>query len=185
MRLLALAALTLVLALPGALAAADPVPAMVDNPAYKSWSAFKAGSWVRMRTESDAGAARSVVKVTTKLLSIDPQKAVVEDTAVVAMMGREMAQPAIKREIPAKVAPQSMGADAPKPKEGDEEITVGGKKMKAHWIEVVTEVSGARSTSKSWFVTEVPGGLAKMESTTTFGTTTTTSKSAVEEWKSA
>jgi hypothetical protein len=70
-----------------------------------------------------------------KLVELTPAKAVVE----IGMVTGGNKLPAQKREIPAKLeteaAKDAKAPKASKPAEGNEDIDVGGKKVKAHWVE--------------------------------------------------
>jgi hypothetical protein len=136
----------------------------IDNPEYKNWSGCKADSWVTMKMETEMGPMKSVMEQTHKLVEISADKAVVETSGkMTAPAAADL--PPTKREIPAKVDKQEPPADAPKPevKEGDEEIEVGGKKVKCHWVETNTEVNGVKTWTKIWSCQDIPGGVARME----------------------
>ena len=66
-------------------------------------------------------------------------------------------------------------------KEGDEEIEVGGKKLKAHWIQMSMEQAGKKMSAKIWLCKEIPGGMAKNEITPE-GATVPTMKFQAVEW---
>ena len=153
--------------------------AQVDNPEYKSWSGFKAGAWVKFKMVTEASGTKTEMEQTVKLVDLTPTKAVVETGMVMA--GNKL--PAQKRDIPAKITPES--AKLPKtskPAEGDEDVDVGGKKVKAHWVESTTEAGGNKTVAKVWQAKAVPGGTIKMEARTTGAVTSKTSMVATE-WK--
>ncbi len=159
--------------------------AEMDNPEYKSWSGFKAGAWVKFKMVSEARGVKTEMDQTVKLVELTNAKAVVEISMVMA--GNKL--PAQKREIPAKITIEAVkDAKAPKdakvskPAQGDEEIDVGGKKVKAHWAESTTETGGYKTVAKVWQAKGVPGGTVKMEATTTGAVTANTSMVATE-WK--
>jgi hypothetical protein len=139
----------------------------MDNPEYGYWSSFKAGSFVVMKMETETGGNKSDMEYTYTLKEITKEKAVVETKGHMMMGGNKIEIPANSRDIPAKVkkGEDTAKKDAPKAKEGDEEVEVGGgKKVKAHWTESETEASGMKTKSKSWMSKDIPGHLAKMES---------------------
>jgi hypothetical protein len=153
----------------------------IDNPEYKMWSGFKAGAFVKFKMVSEASGNKSETEQTVKLVEITPAKAVVEMTIVA--MGNKL--PPQKRDIPAKITPQPVKdakTQAVKAAEGDEDIDVGGKKVKAHWTESTVDMSGNKTTSRVWQAKTVPGGTVKMESRTTGGMTSKTTMVATE-WK--
>ena len=156
--------------------------AQVDNPEYARWSGFKTGAWVKFRMVTEASGTKTEMEQTVKLVELTPAKAVVETGMVMA--GNKL--PAQKREIPAKI--QTEAAKAPKdakvskPAEGDEEIDVGGKKVKAHWVESTTETGGNKTVAKVWQAKAVPGATVKMETKTT-GAVISKSSLVATEWK--
>ena len=154
----------------------------VDNPEYQRWSGFKAGAWVKFKMVSEAGGAKTEVEQTVKLVELTPAKAVVE----IGMVTGGNKFPAQKREIPAKIQTEAAkapkDAKASKAAEGSEDIDVGGKKVKAHWVESTTETGGNTTVAKVWQAKGVPGGTVKMEARTTGAVTSKTSMVATE-WK--
>jgi hypothetical protein len=131
----------------------------VDNPAYKNWAKGKPGTSVTMKMVTNYGTAMEMESTMT----LEEVTADHVTISTVTKMGGN-AMPAQKMNIPAKVKKTEAGKDAPKPEEGDEEIEVGGKKIKCHWVKSVTEANGSKTTSKVWSSDEIPGTMAKMES---------------------
>ena len=122
---------------------------------FDYWSAFKTGSTVTLKMEMEGGCAKVAVQMTKTLLEVAPDKVVIEHKSKIIVNGMEQPESTQKEEIlkdkdktPIKVE-----------KEGDEEIEVGGKKIKCHWIE------GTQSESKSkvWISKDIPGGVARGE----------------------
>ncbi len=129
----------------------------VENPDYKRWATFKAGSWVRFKSEIENGGNKLAVplETTMTLLEIDEKQAVVEEQIVNTMQPKDSP----KQEKPKKrTLKATRKAKEGETKEGDEEIEVGGKKLACHW----TEVSGPSGSVKTWVNPEVPGA-AKIE----------------------
>jgi hypothetical protein len=148
---------------------------MVDNPQYKSWSAFKVGTVLKMQTNSamTMGDKEMVTKMTmtSTLKELTADKAVIEVVTEMDMNGTKTAMPAQKQEVPAKVAKvadsQPAGVTITKKGEGDEEVAVGDKKYKCHWVENLMTSDQMESTSKVWTCSDVPGQTVKMVSETT------------------
>jgi hypothetical protein len=148
---------------------------MVDNPQYKAWSSFKVGAMVKMTTtsEMDAGGQKMTTKMTmtTTLKELTADKAVLEIGGESEVAGTTTALPARKMDVPAKVAKaaasQPAGTTVTKKGEGDEEVAVGDKKVKAHWVENEMTSAQMASTSKVWNSAEIPGGMVKAESNMT------------------
>jgi hypothetical protein len=144
-----------------------------DNPEYLKWSRFKAGSFVRLRMENNANGEKIVNELTVTLVELTKDKAVVETTGRVIRGKKVSERPAMRAEYlarpapePGRLPPHGPPNPAPdpadlKPKvtEGEEELVIGGKKVKCKWTEFRL---GTRS-EKSWKSEEVPGGLVKKE----------------------
>ena len=156
--------------------------AQVDNPEYKRWSGFKPGAFVKFKMVTEASGTKTEMEQTLKLIELTPAKAVVEMTFVSA--GTKM--PAQSREIPAKIKTEAptdpKAAKVAKVAEGNEDVDVGGKKVKAHWVESTLDTGGNKTVSKVWQATSVPGGTLKMQANTTGAMTSKTSMVATE-WK--
>ena len=139
----------------------------IDNPEYEMWAKFKPGSFVVMKMESETGGNKADMEYTYTLKELTKEKAVVETKGHMMMGGNKIDIPASSRDIAAKVPKPAevKKTDAPKAKEGDEEVEVGGKKVKCHWTESDSENSGIKTHAKTWMSKDIPGNLAKMEST--------------------
>jgi hypothetical protein len=143
---------------------------MVENPSYAQWAKFKVGAWYRIKVENGSGTDASVMKQTTKLVSRTEEQAVIETSVTIVAGEHEFSQPATRSEIPAKTekfeVPVEEGENAPKieTKEGTDELTVGGRKIKCRTTETTTETPDLKMWSKSWYSEEVPGGTVRMES---------------------
>ena len=170
--LVACALFALLTAFAPAVRAAD-----AENPEYKGWAAFKPGTTVKRHQVVSAAGTKQEMDLTTKLVELTADKAVVEDSIAMNVNGQAMNMPGNKRTIPAKLAggapvtPAKPDANAPKAsmKEGEEKVDVGGKSYKCKTVETTSpgpqgqgEVKG-----KVWTSPEVPGGLVKMTATTT------------------
>ena len=87
--------------------------------------------------------------------------------------------------IPAKItkteADKQEAKDA-KVSEGEEEIEIGGKKLKTKWVETKMTHGDMVITSKAWTCEDVPGQVVKMTSTTT-GPTEVKSEGILLEFK--
>lgn len=156
----------------------------IDNPEYGYWSGFKVGSNVTMKMETVAAGNKSEMTNVITLVELTKEKAVIETKGHMMMGGNKIDMPAQKREIPAKV---KKGEDAKKegkkPVEGDEDVELGGgKKVKAHWMEMETESGGTKTKSKTWMSKEIPGHMCKMESHSE-GPMKTDMKMWAEKWE--
>ncbi|MBI3830571.1 MAG: hypothetical protein HY291_13705 [Planctomycetes bacterium] len=143
----------------------------IDNPEYKHWSQYKAGTWVTWKQTTDAAGNKSVTETTLKLVEVNADKAVIETLMKMEVAGQKIEQPAQKRDVPAKIekpAPvkQEEVKDAPKPKEGEDTVTVAGKALKCKTIETTLDAAGQKGTTKAWTSDEVPGQMVKSETKT-------------------
>lgn len=152
-----------VLLLVGAVGAARAE--QIDNPEYKHWSQFKAGTWATLKSVTEAAGNKTAMEQTHKLVEVTGEKCVIETSMKMEVAGQTIQQPAMKRDVPAKIEKgqpvKTEGKDAPKPKEGEETISVAGKSLKCKTVEVEFDVQGQKGTSKSWTSDEVPGMVVK------------------------
>ncbi len=155
----------------------------VENPAYRRWADSAPGSWVTLTLEGDTAGYKSRAEMTTTLKEINEKEAVIEQKTVAILMGERTEQPPHKDSIPAKVAKEPPDPAAPKPEEGEEEIEVAGKKLKCRWVRLVTEKGGVKVTTRSWYASEIPGGLARMETTTEGAAAPSIVKMAATAWE--
>lgn len=148
-----------------------------DNPQFKYWSEWKPGAWVKHKMEMEQAGQKMEMETTIKLLEATAEKVVTESSGKMKLPGgREMATPAQKQEL--KPKDPKMGTID---KEGEEEIEVGGKKLKARWIQMSMEQAGKKMSAKVWLCKEIPGGMAKNEITPE-GATVPTMKFQAVEW---
>jgi hypothetical protein len=127
----------------------------IDNPEYTRWASCKIGSWVKMRSEIEAGGNKIAVPttMTTTLIELDEKQVVVEQVMATEIEGAAP-EKAKKKTYRAKIKRKEAAE-----KEGDEEIEVGGKKLTCHWVEAAT----AAASSKTWTHPDVPGGTVRLE----------------------
>lgn len=153
----------------------------IDNPEYKNWSQFKVGSSVTMKMVTEASGMKTEMEQTTTLVELTGDKAVLETKGKMVVSGNTMDMPASKRDVPAKVDNQPAGeGKKPEMKESEEEISVGGGKVKCKKIETTTESNGMKTASKVWTCNDVPGGTVKMEADTTGAATSKTVMEAIK-----
>lgn len=130
-----------------------------DNLEYKFWSDFKVGSWVKFKGEIEGGGQKIPIEVTSTLKELTKEKAVVESASKFSVGGQSQEQKE-NEDIPAKQAKDSMKIT----KElGEEEIEVGGKKLKCRVVEAEEEKDGGKTRIKAWLNKDIPGNLAKAE----------------------
>jgi len=154
-----------------------------DNPAYAQWAKFKPGTSTTITMNSEAAGQTSKMETKATLVEVTPEKVVVESVTSMEAGGQKMDMPAQKMEIkkamdpaPAVDAETQKQIDAAKAsaKTTDESVTVAGGTFKAKCTETTTEANGMKSVSKVWTSDEVPGGMVKMEATTSGAMASTT-----------
>lgn len=128
-----------------------------ENPEYKRWASFKAGSWVKCKTEIDNGGNKMALPLETTftLLEVDDKQVVVEELTINTLQPKDSPKQEKARKRTYKATRKAKEGDL---KEGDEELEVAGKKIACHW----TEVQGVGGTVKTWTSPEVPG-VARMD----------------------
>jgi hypothetical protein len=137
----------------------EPALQDVDNPDYQRWASFKVGSWVKMKSEIEAGGNKMALpqELTHTLLELDDKKVVVEEVLVNTLLDKDSP----KQEKSKKRSYKSTTSKKEAAMEGDEEIEIAGKKMKCHWV----ELKSTTASSKTWSHPDVPGGTVRMELT--------------------
>jgi hypothetical protein len=146
---------------------------MVKNPPYTHWSAFKPGTTVTQREkvtfaagsdEAEYHAGGRVHDSTYKLLEVTPKHVVVQLTLF------EHGAGSVTEHAPVKItfhatAPKghvSGGREAiEKFTEGEEEVKVIDKMVKAHFVDII-DIDGDETVErKIWESNEIPGGTVK------------------------
>ena len=120
----------------------------------------------------------AVMRISSKLVDLDKDRAVLEETRIDLGEGSETEMPPDKVTLFANGefshASDSLWEKPSKPQtvkqtEGDEDLVVMGNKIKTHWIETSVKSGNEVSTSKDWLSDDVPGGLVKEEARKTWG----------------
>jgi hypothetical protein len=171
-------------------AAATPAGEQVENPIYKAWASHKPGTTVVTKMTVNFAGNPNESTVTQKLVSVAPDKVVVERTTE-GGFGGGGGQP-IQQEIPAKIAKSQEGvlpagfgrggrgarggagaaATPPAPtdmKTGTDKVTIAGKTYEATTREYGMTMpgrgggEGTKTQVKAWYSNDVPGGLLKSE----------------------
>jgi len=146
---------------------------MVKNPPYVHWSAFKPGTTVTQRErvgftagsdEADYYAGARVNDLTYKLLEVTPKHVVVQMTIL------EHGPGSVTEHAPVKITYHATAHKArvlhgreeiEKFKEGEEEVKVIDKTVKAHFVDLV-DIDGDETVErKIWESNEIPGGIVK------------------------
>ncbi|MGA7497788.1 MAG: hypothetical protein WBX00_13775 [Isosphaeraceae bacterium] len=146
---------------------------MVNNPPYTHWSAFKPGTTVTQRErvlfakgsdEADYYAGARVNDSTYKLLEVMPKHVVVQMTIFEHGPGSVTEHAPVKITFPATAEKaQVLGGreEIEKFTEGEEEVKVIDKTVKAHFVDIV-DIDGDETVErKIWESNEIPGGIVK------------------------
>jgi hypothetical protein len=175
-----------------AMAADDSHPPEPANPEYAQWAHFKTGTYVTVERkvfehgENNVGVVEAMahppgaefMRINTKLVDLNKDKAVLEETRIDLGDGSETEMPADKVTLFANGefsnVKESLWEKPPKTTptvtetQGDEEVTVMGNKLKTHWVETTVKTGNEISTSKDWLSDDVPGGLVREETKKTW-----------------
>jgi hypothetical protein len=129
----------------------------IDNPDYQGWKPFMPGSWVshklvRAGSSLEAGQKTTLKSITDAELVLDLE---------VLSGGKVIARP-LPRRIPAKSSQLDFG---PLKKEWpEEELEIGGKKLKCRIKEYERPIAAGKSIGKKiWIHEDIPGQEAKVE----------------------
>jgi hypothetical protein len=124
----------------------------VENPEYKGWAAFKPGSSVTYKVQTGGNTAGEQ-KYTLKTVA---DEEVVLSTEMSVAPGRSM-----DRKIPATIPAAKMQKNV---KEGEEELEVGGKKLRCVTREFeVTTANNKKILMKVWIHDDIPGKAARTD----------------------
>ncbi|MGA7871225.1 MAG: hypothetical protein WCA22_10030 [Candidatus Binatus sp.] len=168
------------------MAADDSHPPEPANPEYAQWAHFKPGTYVTIERkvfehrENNVGVVEAmahpphaaVMRINSKLIDLNKDKAVLEETRIDLGDGSETEMPADKVTLFANGevsnASDSLWEKPPKQQtvketQGDEDLTVMGNKIKTHWIETTIKTGPEVSWAKDWLSDDVQGGLVKEE----------------------
>ena len=144
---------------------------LVNNPLYENWARFGVGSFIEQRIVTQSGESEDQVRVTARLLleSVDKERLMLKlSRDVVMATGGErdrVNQPDEQVEVPRLVTQKEADEYINPPgmtEQGDDTITVLGKKLKTHWYEIKREDVTGEVVTRVWTNPHVPGLLAKM-----------------------
>ncbi len=165
------AALAVAVALSAAVARGDD---KVENPEFKGWSKFKAGTSVAMKMTTEAGGMKFEINMTNKLVEVKDDKLVVETESVTKLNGMDIKSPAQKRDVAKMLgaAPKGFDAKTGKPEgtteEGKEKVKVGGTEYECKWYKFKSKqklpTGEEEVEGQIWMSDDVPGTVVKMTS---------------------
>jgi hypothetical protein len=178
----AVAVLTLTLAAGAARAADQTLP----NPEFASWSKFKPGTSVTLKSVNEFDKTKLESVMTMTLVEVGADKLVIETTNVARINGMEIKSPPEKRDvaktftIPKVEVKDDPKAEKPKTEEGTETLKAAGVEVKAKWYKFTQEADGTKTESQTWMSDEIPGGLVKTVTKVTGAATATYTTEVVE-----
>jgi hypothetical protein len=169
----------------GAAPATQPA-AGIENPQYKAWAKFKAGTTIVSRgsnvksleRDGEKAEVKTEVEVEQTLLQLTPEKAVIDSTTKSKQDGNSLPMQLRKVVIPKMVAKEELdelgkGFDPSLlDKVTEQSVTVPAGTFKAKVIEFEKRQGKATVKVKTWFSYDVPGGTVKQESDSGGGKTT-------------
>jgi hypothetical protein len=132
-----------------------------ENPQFEAWKNFKAGSWVKMKVETIEDGEKVQSEETETLVSVAATKIVLERKSVTQFAGQPFTA-TDKEELAAATE-----AITKVEKGNDEEIEIAGKKLACRVVLVTKKPvdSSGEIRHKLWMNGDVPGGVARSEST--------------------
>ncbi|MBN9118351.1 MAG: hypothetical protein J0I06_04180 [Planctomycetes bacterium] len=172
-----------------ALAAGTATADEISNPEFEKWSTFKKGASITMKTTSTFGKNVSEVTERYTLVEVGPDKLVLEGTNVSKFNGAVSRAPSAKADVPKTITVPPGGAGKQKLnggrpegtiEEGTETLKVGGIEIKTRWYKYRLELGENKIEGKMWTSADVPGGLVKLESTTSGAVPVTVQMELVE-----
>jgi hypothetical protein len=137
-----------------------------DNPDYLRWNGFPVGTAIVHELTNETLGLTAVI--TTQLAALTEVEARVETTMTVTVRGKRYERPKTPRTIPSKV--KAADGWAPAAETGRETLEAAGEAFECQWSKSTLALAGHETTTKVWMSDRVPGGLVRLESTTT-GTT--------------
>lgn len=127
------------------------------------WDAWAEGSWVEFKTESETAGQVSVTSTKQTLVKKDAEEITVKVEGKMVKPAA-MDYPASEMKIPRLgkgAMPGTATGDAKVLKQGEEELEIGGKKVKCKWVELEMTMGAGKGTQKVWTSDQVPGATVK------------------------
>jgi hypothetical protein len=149
----------------------DEKDEMVVNPLYKFWANCKPGSTVTLLEKTALGGPEKETvpdgvdtkEVTTKLLSVTPEKVVVEVVVTEHEFLGAIESAPTKKIYPAKIKKSHLqaGLHGIDPKRGEEALEVLGEKLTCQTLAGTEKKDEREVEHKVWVSDKVPGGIVK------------------------
>jgi hypothetical protein len=156
-----------------ALAVSTAAAEDVENPEFASWSKFKKGTSVALKSISTIAGKPSEQVLTYTLDEVGADKVVITVEVVITVQGNVLKPNPLRQEIPKtlKLATGQKKEDAlaGKPagtfEEGTEKLKVCGTDVNARWFKFKTEARGVVTEGQVWVSADVPGLVVKRHQT--------------------
>ena len=161
-----LAALAAALALTPILAA-DDKPETIENSTYVGWAKEKKGTSVVVKTTTESKVNKSSALMTSTLLELDADRAIVETRITTDVMGMKFDSPPTKLEIkkmielPKGKKKGELGKPEGLTSEGEETLKIGKTDYKTKWYKYKQTIGEIVVDGQMWISEDVPGQLVK------------------------
>lgn len=138
----------------------------IDNPEYGNWSSFGVGASATLKMTHTGAGAEMTMLMTSTLKSMDATKAVVTMVTTMTVNGQDIEQPAMDRDVLARIPKVDPPDDAPETEveESEETITVEAGTFDCKVVKTTMDMQGQSIVTTIWMCDEVPGGQVKMVS---------------------
>ena len=138
---------------------APPLPP-IPNPDYLAWKDFPPGAWIKTTMTAQSQGKSASYQINHELAAISPDAATLKTTLIYPGIPQSNT---IDETLPATIVPAPSEG---KPETGDEELTIGTRKIKTHGtLTTITRENNTTISQKKRTSPEVPGGLVKQVTT--------------------
>jgi hypothetical protein len=175
--------------LPVLATAADEKDEMVDNPMYTGWASFKPGATATLLEKTtyagDTNPVPDQKLVTYKLVSVSPEKVVVQAVVVEQELLGTVESAPTKHHYPAKLKKSYLAVAAPDldAKQGEDTIKWKGKEIQCKTLYGSYKKDGETVEYKAWINPTIPGGVVKRTRTTKQKDDTITTTITLQSYK--
>jgi hypothetical protein len=161
----------------------------MDNPMYIAWAGFKPGATATLtettKYSGDTNPIPDEKKVTYTLLSVSPDKVVVQAVVVERELLGTVESAPTKHTFPAKLKKSYLAVAAPDldAKKGEETIEWKGKEIKCKTLYGSYKKEGEAVEFKAWIDDAIPGGVVKRTRTSKQKDETVTTTITLQSYK--
>jgi hypothetical protein len=161
----------------------------VDNPMYAAWAGFKPGATATLTEQTtysgDTNPVPDQKVVTYTLLSVSPDKVVVQAVVVEQELLGTVESAPTRHTYPAKLKKSYLAVAAPdlNAKKGEEALKWKGKEVKCRTLFGSYKKEGEAVEFKAWINDGIPGGVVKRTRTTKQKDDTVTTTITLQSYK--